>query len=299
MNRLPNMNEIRINKIRVNRACVNKAWLAAALILTSALFADAQTSAARRQQQAPVANEYQTGAVLWTQTAGEWRALCYQAYRIARMSLDADLAAARRQRTAAGGRDRRPRAIVVDVDETVLDNSPYQASLILNRKTYDAATWKAWTERAEALAIPGALEFLRYANRRGVRVFYVTNRRLGEREATARNLRQLGFPDVSDESLLVRGDESSKEPRRRSVAERYRIVLLVGDNLNDFTDVFEGKNVAARLSAVENHKSEFGTRFIVLPNVMYGDWESAIYDHNSRLSETEREAKRRAALRGY
>jgi 5'-nucleotidase (lipoprotein e(P4) family) len=210
------------------------------------------------------------------------------------MMLDRDLQANRRSRMR--------RAIVVDADETVLDNSRYQATLQKNRQSYDARTWTEWVKRAEAEAIPGAVEFLRYAASRGVRVFYITNRNLAEKEATAANLKKLGFPDVSDQTLLVRTDAktSSKEERRRGVGANYRIVLLMGDNLNDFAEIFDqSRTVADRLAAVERNKSQFGKRFIVLPNVMYGDWESAIYDYNFRLTEEEKAAKRKSHLRTY
>src|SRR5205085_3155061 len=121
------------------------------------------------------------------------------------------------------------------------------------------------------------------ANTRGVRVFYITNRKAAEKEGTATNLRKLGFPNVNDETLLVRTDtnSSSKEPRRKSVAAKYRVVLLMGDNLNDFSEEFEkARTVSGRLAAAEQNKSQFGTRFIALPNPMYGDWENAIYDYN-------------------
>ena len=119
---------------------------------------------------------------------------------------------------------------------------------------------------------------------------------------TAANLKKLGFPDVSDQTLLVRTDanSSSKEPRRLSVSQKYRIVLLMGDNLNDFAELFEkSKSVESRIAAVEQNKTQFGTRFIVLPNPMYGDWESAIYDYNFKLKEEEKAAKRRSQLKTY
>lgn len=115
-------------------------------------------------------------------------------------------------------------------------------------------------------------------------------------------MKRLGFPDVSDQTLLVRTDPktSSKEARRRGVSTKFRIVLLMGDNLNDFAEIFsQSKSVADRLAAVERNKAEFGRRFIVLPNVMYGDWESAIYDYNFKLTEEEKAAKRKSQLRTY
>jgi 5'-nucleotidase (lipoprotein e(P4) family) len=236
-------------------------------------------------------NEYQVGAILWTQSSAEKTALSYQAFSLARLRLDQDFRANRSRRTR--------RAVIVDVDETVLDNSAYQAKLAKERRPFEAKTWTDWCNRAEAKALPGAVEFLRYANSRGVRVFYITNRRLTEKEGTARNLQKLGFPDVSDDTLLVRTDGSTKEPRRQSVAAKYRIVLLMGDNLNDFAGVFEqSRTIDSRIAAAEQNKNEFGSRFIVLPNPMYGAWEDVIYGEG-RPTEEQKAEKRKDALRGY
>lgn len=262
------------------------------LVLIYALPVVAQTAAPAAQNQAD--NEYQAGAVLWMQNSGEERALAYQAFTLARMMLDRDLRMNRR----GGAR----RAVVVDVDETVLDNSRYQATLVKNGKSYDDQSWTQWVNRVEATAVPGAVEFLRYAASRGVRVFYITNRKQAEKEATAANLKKLGFPGVTDETLLPRTDpqSSSKEPRRQAVSAKYRIVLLMGDNLNDFASVFEqSKTVESRLAAVEKNQSQFGTRFIVLPNPMYGDWENSLYDYNFKLTEDEKAAKRKSWLKTY
>jgi len=236
-------------------------------------------------------NEYQVGAILWTQSSAEKAALSYQAFSLARLRLDQDFRAIRSRRVR--------RAVIVDVDETVLDNSAYQAKLAKERRPFEAKTWTDWCNRAEAKALPGAVEFLRYANSRGVRVFYITNRRLTEKDGTARNLQKLGFPDVSDETLLVRTDGSTKEPRRQSVAAKYRIVLLMGDNLNDFAGVFEqSKTIDSRIAAAEQNKNEFGARFIVLPNPMYGAWEDAIYGE-ARLTEEQKADRRKNALKDY
>jgi 5'-nucleotidase (lipoprotein e(P4) family) len=277
----------------MNHLKVQRPWLS--VMLLSLVFSPAAFAQTAAPQPTPTPdNTYQEGAILWTQTSGEARALAYQAFNLARLMLDRDLQSNRRSRMR--------RAIVVDADETVLDNSRYQATLQKNRQNYDARTWTEWVNRAEAAAVPGAVEFLRYAASRGVRVFYITNRNLAEKEGTALNLKKLGFPDVSDQTLLVRTDPktSSKEPRRKAVGSKYRIVLLMGDNLNDFAEIFEkSKTVEGRLDAVERNKKEFGRRFIVLPNTMYGDWESAIYDYNFKLTEEEKAAKRRGRLKTY
>jgi len=251
----------------------------------------AQTPAPSMSRQSGTDNEYQVGAVLWTQSSAEYRALAYQSFSLAKLRLDQALA--KRHTTKLP-------AVIVDADETVLDNSRFQAELILRGVGYTSQAWQAWCERAEAGAVPGAVEFLNYTFRHGVHVFYITNRRQGEKAGTIANLKKLGFPDVSEETVMIReqGTTASKESRREKVRSRYRIVLLVGDNLNDFNDDFAGKSIVERKAQVDREQSEFGSRFIVVPNPMYGDWESAVYDNQSNLSDSEKSAKRKATLRG-
>ena len=269
-----------------SRLTVFRICAAGVLALVLSPIASAQTTSAPAQTQAD--NEYQTGATLWQQSSAEARALQYQAYALARLMLDRDL--------RSHSKSKLRRAVVVDVDETILDNSRFQAGLIVNHAPFKPDEWVAWCNSAKATAIPGALEFLKYAASRGARVFYVTNREKPEKPGTMTNLKQLGFPGVSDETVVVRTDVSSKEPRRRKISEQYRIVLLCGDNLNDFTNIFEGKTVEERNAAVDAARAKFGTQFIVLPNPTYGDWENAIYGY-ARLDDQQKAARRKAALK--
>ena len=216
--------------------------------------------------------EHLSMATLWAQTSGEARALSYQAFNIAREKLDMDLRK----------KSKRKRAIVVDVDETIVDNSPFQAQGIIDNTGYPTG-WDEWIQLADAKALPGAVEFLRYAAKRGVEVFYITNRKVKGFEATYRNLLKLGAP-VKRQNMLLRDKIKSKGPRREHVLKNYRIVLFMGDNLGDFADVFENKSLKDRNGQVTAMKSEFGRRFIVLPNAMYGDWEGAVYNGNFKLS---------------
>src|ERR1041385_5138338 len=263
-------------------------------VLTCLLFLPvlAQTSPSR---QAGADNEYQTGAVLWTQSSAEYRALAFQTFSLAKLRLDQDLAQHRSRRSKA----LRP-AIIVDADETVLDNSRFQAELILRGAAYSPQAWTAWCDRAEAGAVPGAVEFLNYAFSHGVHVFYITNRRQTEKAGTVANLKKLGFPDVSDDTVMIReqGTTSSKESRRQSVRARYRVVLLVGDNLNDFNDDFAAKSIADRKAQVDRERADFGSLYIIVPNPMYGDWESAVYGDAANLSDEAKRERRRAALHG-
>lgn len=229
-------------------------------------------------------------ATLWMQRSGEAMALCYQAYSLAKLRLDEALKAKSAPKS-------KPKAIVVDVDETVLDNSLYQGKLIKQDTTHPAH-WDEWCSLALAKPVPGAAEFLNYAKSKNVEVFYITNRGENLREATLRNFRSAGFPFADSAHLLMRTDTPSKEARRQLVAEKFDIVLLCGDNLNDFSDVFERKHEATRNEEVERLKNEFGKRFIVLPNPMYGDWEYAIVGYD-KMADTTCARKRLEAIMAY
>ncbi len=264
------------------------------VLFSSAPLAIAQTTSSVTEQ-CPN-SEYLTGAVLWTQSSAEYRALAYQTFTLARLRLDQDL---RSYGAKHGPQLRRP-AVIVDIDETVLDNSRYEAELVLRGLSFDPVTWTAWCQRADAGAVPGAVDFVKYAARRGVHVFYITNRRQTEKAGTIVNLGKLGFPDPSENNVMVReeGTPSSKESRRRKVDSRFNILLLVGDTLSDFNDHFSGKSTVQRAAQVDRERAEFGTRFIVVPNPMYGDWENAVYENKTNLTDEQKRAYRRAALRG-
>ncbi len=232
--------------------------------------------------------EHTVLAINWYQTSAEFRALSYQAYHIGRMMLDQELKK----------RSPKKRAIVVDVDETVLDNSPHAARLVFENRGYPHL-WDEWVNAAKAEALPGAVEFLQYAVSKGVDVFYVSNRRVDQVEVTAKNLVARGFPQAVPSHMLFKEGESTKEPRRQTILKTHNIILLFGDNLNDFAEVFEGKNVQERGAAVDALKEEFGKRFIVLPNPIYGEWEGALYDYNYRLTDSEKDQRRKQALRSF
>lgn len=213
-------------------------------------------------------NDYLTMAVLYHQQAAECKALYYQAFNIAKMMLDKDL---------ANKKLKGKRAIVVDIDETILDNSPFEAKMITQNAKYPE-DWYVWTSLAKAKTLPGAAEFLNYAANKGVAVFYITNRMESETAVTLKNLKDEKFPMADTFHLIPKKNESSKENRRLKIMEKYRIVLLAGDNLTDFSAVFDKTSLETRDAKTTELRNEFGRRFIVLPNAMYGDWERAMYD---------------------
>jgi 5'-nucleotidase (lipoprotein e(P4) family) len=226
---------------------------------------------------------------VFQQRAAEYRALCYQAYNIAYLQLDKSL-------TKNNGK---PKAIITDIDETVLDNSVYAANRALQGKDYDAASWLEYTSMGIADTIPGAYNFLRYASSQGVEVFYITNREEKERAGTLKNLQKFGFPNADEAHLFTKQGTSGKEARRQTVAATHDIVLLLGDNLSDFSFLFDKKNVEDRFSSTNGVAALFGNRFIVLPNPIYGDWESALYQYNYTLSPAQKDSALKSWLKGY
>lgn len=220
-------------------------------------------------------NDYLLFSTLFQQKAAEKRALSYQAYNIAKLMLNNELKKSRLTKKLA---------IVVDIDETVLDNSPFEAKSIIENSDYPTY-WNEWCEQANAKSIAGSVEFLNYAASKGVDVFYITNRKTALFEPTLKNLVDNGFPFADKKHLLMREKDSNKESRRETVKQNHEIVLLIGDNLGDFMHVFDDKNIQERFSLTDSLKSEFGSRFIVLPNPMYGSWSNEMINNNSKMSE--------------
>jgi 5'-nucleotidase (lipoprotein e(P4) family) len=229
-----------------------------------------------------------TTSVLWQQHSGEYRALSFQAYNFARLSL--------LDRLKEVGNDKKY-CVVVDVDETVLDNSPFQGHEIRYGRTFNSKAWNEWTSKGIADTVPGALGFLKFAAAHQVETFYITNRDSVEMKGTLYNLKTLGFPYADEKHILLKTKTSDKEPRRQAVLEQYHILLLCGDNLSDFSNIYyrSGKNTIEQVNA---DRLNFGTRFIVLPNPMYGDWEKQFYKEE-KPTEAGKSAERLNGLKTY
>ena len=150
-----------------------------------------------------------------------------------------------------------------------------------------------------AKAIPGSLEFLKYASEKGVKIFYVSYRYSEQLKATVSNIQKLGFPDAEESNVLLRSGSRSKSERRKSVSENHKIIMLIGDNLADFNDEFEEKISDERTSYTDNLRDEFGTRLIVLPNPNYGDWESNGIFGGKSLNDYQKDSVRRTKIKSY
>lgn len=228
--------------------------------------------------------ESNINSILWFQKSGEARALFYQAFNMAEMMVEKTLA----DKTF----EKKP-AIIVDLDETMIDNSTYMAALALNG-IEDWSYWDEWSEAMEAKATPGSVEFLNNVVNKGVDVFYVSNRYLENVESTKKNLIKLGFPQAEESHMLFldRTESSSKETRRQKISETHDIILLMGDRLGDFSDHFEQPDEKQSYKAIDDSKDKFGTSFIVLPNPMYGYWiDHLTEDYDKMNAEQKRETR--------
>ena len=162
----------------------------------------------------------------------------------------------------------------------MIDNSAEGAVRIFMHKEFDSELWTKWCEAEEAIAIPGAVDFANYVNSHGGKMFYVSNRKTGaEYEPTLKNLKALGFPGVDENTLLLKSDSSKKTARFEQVEQQgYTIVLFVGDNLDDFgftNETYHQLN-EVRCSVVDKNKADFGVKYIMLPNPVYGGWEGGL-----------------------
>jgi 5'-nucleotidase (lipoprotein e(P4) family) len=227
------------------------------------------------------------GATLWFQTSAEMRAAFYQAYQYGRLLIERKLEINTYDNPA----------VVFDIDETLLDNSPHQSWLIDNDELYSSANWKNWTDQVRAEALPGALEFIAFVRGKGIDVYYISNRRESEKETTMENLRNLGFPQVENSHVLLRTTTSDKTARREKVMDDHQIILFVGDNLTDFSELFDERGDDYGQSVVDRYKNELLNNFVILPNPMYGEWERAILGNQTGLSPQEQDERRRKALR--
>lgn len=228
-------------------------------------------------------------ATAYQQNAAEYRALCFQAFNIAHQRIE----------EASNTKTEKPKAIITDIDETILNNSAYEAHQILRGSDFESSSWHQWVSMENADTVPGALSFLKFASANGVEIFYVTNRSEKDATATLKNLQKFNFPDDDMEHIVPSSNTSSKEERRKKISSTHDVILLLGDNLGDFSSLFDKKNVGERLQNVNSVEREFGSRFIVLPNPVYGDWETSLYDYNYSLTQAQKDSVIKASTHGY
>ena len=206
-------------------------------------------------------------SMYWQKNAAEYHALCIQAYNLAKMKVDQALVT----------NSEKPLAIIADIDETVLNNLPYNEMLIEKNTTFKQENWAAWVYEKTALPIPGALEFYTYADSLGIEIIYVSNRKVENYEPTKANLISAGFPFDDDTIMLLRDKDGNKEARRNQLTN-FNIALILGDNLADFDARFYNQSNEVRIERLNDTSALLGEKFILIPNLIYGSWEMGFED---------------------
>ena len=241
-------------------------------------------------------------AVLWVQSSTEYAAAAAGTYAAATAALPGLV-------QADSGRGL---AVVLDIDETVLDNSRYQGELVENNASYNSASWDQWIERRDADAVPGVVDFIRASQAQGLHVAFITNRACRKRpdsaddcpqkEDTLANLEDIGI-DAKSTTLFLRGEvppeeclplltgaeqaagvwSSDKTSRRACVGIDHDIAMLFGDQLGDFTEIDEDSSTASAHATAARFEEHWGKTWFMLPNPTYGDWRPGSWDEKQEL----------------
>ena len=240
----------------------------------------------------PVPQNDLLNATLWISNSVEFKANTLSMFQLAKTRLDEALADKTWSATGQTDAADKPVAIVADVDETLFDNGGYESWLIKAGKDYSGKTYDAWTKALAAKAVPGAVDFLKYADSKGVKIFYVTNRDNTQEEATRKNAEALGFPMGGNVDTFLMSKEkedwtSKKGTRRDFVSKDYRVLLLLGDNYGDFSDD-SGKSEAERQASLEANMAHVGHDWIFIANPEYGSFESAPFGNDFKKPPDER-----------
>ncbi len=230
-------------------------------------------------------NEFLVQSVLWFQHSPEMQALYFQGYNVAKKALEYNL----KHKLFKEKKN----AVVVDLDETILNNHLYEGWLCFSENEYSDQSWNAWVQEARAELLPGAADFLNFAKNLGCEIFYVSNRKRDPLfEPTLQNLKKLNLPFADEAHLLLKTKDdttltgkSTKANRRLKIENELNceILLLCGDQIADFDKCFDLETDSSEKQVKDRilkYQESFGRRFIVLPNPIYCDWLDQIIRGN-------------------
>ena len=244
---------------------VPRSVLIAAAVFVTASCAGLSGQAPAAKPAPPPAVRVLPEAIRWVQNSAEYAAAATQAYRWATIRVEAEA----RQRTAGSW------AVVLDADETIISNLPYQIGLARDGATHSAERWLLWVREKAATPMPGAAKFLARVRELGGRIAVVTNRLATECDDTIAVFKAHNLPH---DAMLCRPDAASsdKTPRFRAVAAGetpasrtpIEIIAFVGDNILDFPSASQAMRTQG-----DTALTEFGVRWFLVPNPMYGSWQ--------------------------
>lgn len=232
-------------------------------------------------------------SVLWVQTAAEFQANAYQAYNAAMQNIETAIADHRW--TAAIEQTNHfydlPPAVIFDLDETVFDTSQFQAQLVIEGSDFQLSAWDEWLKMRRAESIAGAVDFIHQVQEQGIETFFITNRECRKRQNrvsscpqksdTLENLKNIGITGINENNVLLKNEYndwgSEKQSRRKFVAQKYRILMIFGDDLGDFIpNVKKEMTPEKRKELAAVFHENWGHKWFILPNPMYGSWHQIL-----------------------
>ena len=240
-------------------------------------------------------------STLWIQSSSEYKANSLQLYNVAKNNIDSALndsgwTAALEQAACSSSLPAKV-AVVMDIDETVLDNSKYQAKLVIDGAEWSADTWDEWISHKSASAVPGAVSFIRFLKEKNIEVIFITNRECKPRKGgdsicpqerdTIDNLGDVGISGVRPENILLQNElpgwSAEKKSRRESIVAEYRVLMLFGDDLGDFLpNVKKNITPARRDELVHKNENNWGRKWYMLSNPIYGSWLNVLEKPKSK-----------------
>ena len=194
--------------------------------------------------------------VRWVIKSPEYQILCKQIYENAWNNLSEIFTQSIEQS-----------AIIMDLDETVLDNSKYQITLIEKNESYNPESWSLWVNLQEAELVPGAKEFIDSIRKTNVRIIFLSNRMAINELPTIENMKRLNIYNDEDIFLLRIDKADKKDIRRAEVINgigrmetigAMKVLAYFGDAYHDFPN--------------QNENYIFGRNMFMFPNPMYGKW---------------------------
>ncbi len=256
---------------KIDRRTLMATILAGGLTMPLMTRASDAADKAARPTSAPTQNPL-LWAVAWSETAAEFGALCHQAFNLATLRVD--------QATEKFRNSDRPLAVITDLDNTIVHASSYWGYLLKEGiDFFDDGVWDKWIPENLITLVPGAFEFLNHCKSKEVEVFYVTSRNQGPNtyDYALKQLQYLELPFADSAHLTVYRETSDKTPAREAVRQTHELILLLGDNLNDFKRDYYVKDVDERFALMERDRKDIGQQFIILPNPTDGHWVRAIF----------------------
>ena len=201
--------------------------------------------------------------VRWVRESNEYKSLCYQIYSNATTNLNRQVGA---NPYSLNNKDLSTYAIVMDLDETVLDNSQYQVELLDKKESFNMTSWAKWVNREEAKIVPGAKEYIDVVRSYGIQLIFISNRMDERLNATINNMKILDIYSDSDIFLLRKNKKDKKTVRRNEIYNStgrmanystHTVIQYLGDAMGDFPS-YDSK--------------QFSVDQYIFPNPMYGKW---------------------------